>query len=93
MPRPPIDSRFVGALRGFDHRGLSYAEAWRLLLPVAERLGRPRPSYFTVRRTLIVERHRRAWRKAAFDSVLGAVVAGRVPSLDAMEALKEALVL
>jgi hypothetical protein len=92
MSLPPIDRRFVAALRGLDHRGLSYAEAWRLLLPVAERLGLPRPSYFSVRRTLIVERRRRARRKAAYDRVLSAVIAGRVPSLEATEALREALV-
>ncbi|HEX6702936.1 MAG TPA: hypothetical protein VF101_19590 [Gaiellaceae bacterium] len=92
MSRPPIDRRFVAALRSLDYRGLSYAEAWRLLLPVAERIGLPRPSYFSVRRTLIVERRRRARRKAAYDRVLGAVIAGRVPSLEAVEALREAIV-
>jgi hypothetical protein len=93
VSRPAVDRRFVAALRSLDHRGLSYAEAWRLLLPTAERLGQPRPSYFTVRRTLIAERRRRARRNAAFDRVLGAVISGRVPSLEAVEALREELVL
>jgi hypothetical protein len=93
MPRPPVHPRFVAALRGLDSPGLSYAEAWRLLLPVAERLAQPRPSYFTVRRTLIAERRRRSRRKAAYDRVLTAVVTGRTPSLDAVEALREGLVL
>ena len=49
---PPVHPEFVLALRVLDAFGMPYAEAWRLLRPVAARLGIPRPSYSTVRRRL-----------------------------------------
>ena len=60
---PPVHTEFVLALRVLDAFGMPYAEAWRLLRPVAARLGIPRPSYSTVRRIVIAERKQkgRTW--------------------------------
>ena len=49
----PVHPGFVLALRVLDALGMPYAEAWRLLRPVAARLGIPRPSYSSVRRIVI----------------------------------------
>jgi hypothetical protein len=38
---PPVHPGFNGALRVLDEFDLPYAEAWRLLRPVAGRLGIP----------------------------------------------------
>lgn len=76
---PPVRPEFVLALRVLDVVGLPYADAWRLLRPVAARLGTPRPSYSSVRRILIAERERKRRNKADWDRFLGDVLAGRVP--------------
>jgi hypothetical protein len=76
---PPVRGEFVLALRILDVLGLPYAEAWRMLRPVARRLGVPRPSYSSVRRILIAERERKRRNKEDLDRFLGDVLAGRVP--------------
>ena len=60
---------------------VSYAEAYRLLIPVAERVGEPRPSYYHVREILIDERIRLAEADEARDRIVHDVVTGRVPRL------------
>jgi hypothetical protein len=70
---------FVGALRVLDEFDLPYAEAWRMLRPVARRLGIPRPSYSTVRRICIAERERKRRRKDELDRFLADVLAGKFP--------------
>jgi hypothetical protein len=76
---PPVHPGFVGALRLLDEFDLAYAEAWRLLRPVAARLGIPRPSYSTVRRICIAERERKRRNKDELDRFIGDVLAGKVP--------------
>jgi hypothetical protein len=76
---PPVHREFVLALRVLDAVGLPYAEAWRLLRPVAARLGIPRPSYSTVRRIVIAERERKRRRADELDRVLADLLAGRFP--------------
>jgi hypothetical protein len=58
---------------------MPYAEALRMLTPVAARLGLPRPSYYTVRRVLIVERARKRRNADDLDRLLGDLFAGRSP--------------
>jgi hypothetical protein len=58
---------------------MPYAEAWRLLRPVAARLGIPRPSYSTVRRVCIAERARKRRNADDLDRFLADVLAGKVP--------------
>jgi hypothetical protein len=58
---------------------MPYAAAWRLLVPVAVRLGIPRPSYSTVRRILIVERARKRRNADDLDQLLTDLFAGRFP--------------
>jgi hypothetical protein len=76
---PPVHPEFVLALRVLDAFGMPYAEAWRLLRPVAARLEIPRPSYFTVRRVLIAERERKRRNADVLDQILGDLLAGRYP--------------
>lgn len=76
---PPVDPEFVQALRILDAFGMPYAEAWRLLRPVAARLGIPRPSYSTVRRILIAERARKRRNADELDRLLADLFTGRVP--------------
>ena len=76
---PPVHPGFVGALRILDAFGLPYAEAWRLLRPVAARLEIPRPSYSSVRRICIAERERKRRNADDLDRFLADVLAGKVP--------------
>lgn len=76
---PPVDPRFVLALRLLAVFDVSYAEAWRLLRPVAARLGIPRPSYYSVRRILMVERAQNRRRKDELDRLMSDLLTGRAP--------------
>ena len=76
---PPVHREFVLALRVLDAFGMPYAEAWRLLRPVAARLGIPRPSYSSIRRILIAERERKRRRADELDRLLADLFAGRFP--------------
>ena len=76
---PPVHRGFVGALRVLDEFDLPYADAWRLLRPVAARLGIPRPSYAAVRRILIAERARKRRNADDLDQLLADLFAGRFP--------------
>jgi hypothetical protein len=75
----PVDPEFIRALRILDAFGMPYAEAWRLLRPVAARLGVPRPSYSAVRRILIAERARKRRNADDLDRLLADLFAGRFP--------------
>jgi hypothetical protein len=66
-------------LRVLDEFDLAYAEAWRMLRPVARRLGIPRPSYSTVRRICIAERERKRRNADDLDRFLADVLVGKVP--------------
>ena len=74
-----VHREFVLALRVLDAFGMPYAEAWRLLRPVAARLGIPRPSYSSVRRILIAERERKRMRADELDRLLADLFSGRFP--------------
>ena len=76
---PPVHPEFARALRIVDAFGMPYAEAWRLLRPVAVRLGIPRPSYAAVRRILIAERARKRRNADDLDQLLADLFAGRFP--------------
>ena len=76
---PPVNSEFVLALRVLDAFGMPYAEAWRLLRPVAARLGIPRPSYSSVRRIVIAERRRKQENAELLDLILADLFTGRFP--------------
>ena len=71
---------FVLALRVLDAFGMPHASAWRLLRPVAARLGIPRPSYSTVRRIVIVERGRKRENAELLDVLLSDLFTGRFPT-------------
>jgi hypothetical protein len=74
-----VHREFVLALRVLDAFGMPYAEAWRLLRPVATRLGIPRPSYSSVRRIVIAERERKRRNSDELDRLLADLFAGRFP--------------
>jgi hypothetical protein len=76
---PAVHREFVLALRILDAGGLPYAEAWRLLRPVAARLGIPRPSYSSVRRIVLAERERKRRNADELDRLLADLLAGRFP--------------
>jgi hypothetical protein len=71
-----VHPEFVLALRVLDAFGMPYAEAWRLLRPVAARLGIPRPSYSSVRRIVIVERKRKRENAELLDVLLADLFRG-----------------
>ena len=77
----PIHQEFRAALWLLSGLELPYAEAWRRLVPVAVRLGLPRPSYPTVRRVLIEQRRERRRRRELLEPVLIDLLKGRVPNL------------
>ena len=77
---PPVHPEFVLALRVLDAFGMPHAEAWRLLRPVAARLGIPRPSYSTVRRIVIAERRRKRENAELLDVLLSDLFTGRFPT-------------
>ena len=74
-----MQREFVLALRVLDAFGMRYAEARRLLSPVATRLGSPRPSYSSVRRILIAERERKRRNSEELDRLLADLFTGRFP--------------
>jgi hypothetical protein len=76
---PPVQREFLVALRVLDAFGMRYAEAWRLLRPVATRLGTPRPSYSSVRRILLAERERKRRNSDELDRLLADLFTGRFP--------------
>jgi hypothetical protein len=76
-----VHREFVLALRVLDAFGMPYAEAWRLLSPVAARLGIPRPSYSSVRRIVIAERERKRRNSDELDRLLADLFTGRFPSV------------
>jgi hypothetical protein len=76
---PRVHRDFALALRILDAFGMPYAEARRLLRPVAARLGIPRPSYPTVRRLLIAERERKRRNAEELDQLLADLFVGRFP--------------
>ena len=76
---PPVQHEFVLALRILDAFGMPYADAWRLLRPVAARIGVPRPSYSTVRRLVIAERERKRRNADDLDLLLSDLFRGRFP--------------
>jgi len=80
VPRAePLHPDFARALQVLASVDVSYAEAWRLLRPVAARLDRPRPSYSRVRRALEHERRQRARSQANVERVISDLLAGLVP--------------
>ena len=57
MPRwPPLHPDYEVALDALARMDVSYAEALRRLIPLENRLGEPRPTYWLVRRHLRAER-------------------------------------
>ena len=76
--RPPLHRDFLTALRLLARVELAYAEAWRALIPVAMRVGQPRPSYSTVRRLVDAERCRLITRRRRRDEILADLLAGLV---------------
>ena len=82
VPRwEPLHRDFVIAMQVLDSFGMPYAELWRQLIPVAVRLGLPRPSYWRVRRFVIADRRRKARNTEALDQVLRDLFAHRLPGL------------
>ncbi len=79
VPQQPVPHEFVVAIRILDAEGLPYAELWRVMSRVAERVGRPRPSYASVRRIAIEERRRAHRRTAIVVELLGDMVTGYLP--------------
>jgi len=84
MPRwSPVHPAFTFALRRLAKEDVPSAEALRRLIPIAERLGQPRPSYWWVRRFMIDERLRlelrRADRERLIERTVVPLLAGRVP--------------
>jgi hypothetical protein len=89
-----LDPRLHALVVGLDDPDAPVAATWRAVGEAASELGLARPSYYTVRQLVRVERARRrartAVRAAALD-VLGAVGTSRVVDLPiALDALAHA---
>jgi hypothetical protein len=79
VPQEPVHYDFVVAIRILDAVGMPYAELWRLMGRVSTRVGRPRPSYASVRRIAVEERRRAHQRTAVTAELLGDMVSGYLP--------------
>ena len=84
MPRwPPIHPDYVAALAGLARFEVGYAEALRRLIPLEERLGEGRPTYWRARRFLMAERRRleleRKERRELARGILTDLVVGLCP--------------
>ena len=83
----PLDEEFGDELARCVREGVSYAEAWRRLIPVEERLRRRRPSYWVVRDFMrreqelrAVERKEAAERRDQWAAVAEQLAKGRLPN-------------
>jgi hypothetical protein len=84
MPRwPPLHPDYVAALEALARMEVSYAEALRRLIPLENRLGQPRPTYWLVRRCLRTRRaeleRRRAERRRLAEDVFVDMMKGLSP--------------
>ena len=77
----------VRALVRLARRGVSAAEARRLVGPLAAQLGLPRPSYSTVR--AIVASEKPTWGPPTRISPIDSLAQGRMPTALEMEAALE----
>ena len=88
------DPRLHALVVGLDRDGVPAAETWRQVGEAAVELGLPRPSYYTIRELVRIERLRRrartATRRAALDVL---TAAGSMRAVDlpiALDALAHA---
>ena len=84
MPRwPPLHPEYEAALVGLARFEVGYAEAVRRLIPLEERLGVGRPTYWRVRRFLLAERRRleleRRERRELAEQIFRDLCAGLCP--------------
>jgi hypothetical protein len=75
---PPLHDDYAEALRLLAGVEIAYAEALRALIPVARRLGVPRPSYSRVRRFIQAERARKRRGRNRRDEIIQDLLAGLV---------------
>jgi hypothetical protein len=78
-PAERMHPAFERALRRLATADIGTAEVHRRLIPVAERIGVPRPSYWRVREWLFSERPVIEARARRREAVLTQLAAGRVP--------------
>jgi hypothetical protein len=93
---PSLDPRLHALVVGLDDADAPVAATWRAVGEAASELGLARPSYYTIRNLVHVERLRRRARtevRAAALGVLGALGSSRVVDLPiALDALAHARV-
>jgi hypothetical protein len=77
--RAAIDQKFVEGVRRLVRRGLTDAEIVRELQGLTALVGRPVPSYWTVRRIADTERRRLVRRDVNRERMLEELFAGRIP--------------
>jgi hypothetical protein len=70
---------FERELRRLARFDISYAEAWRQLIPVGKRIQQPRPSYRVVREFLELEIDRLMHQSIQRERFVSTMLAGRVP--------------
>ena len=75
----PLHPEFALAVFVLDREGLPYAELWRRIRPVANRLGERQPSYSQVRRLALATRPVKRLRKQELDLILSRTLAGLTP--------------
>jgi hypothetical protein len=84
MPRwPSLEPDYDEALRALARLEVSYAEAWRRLIPIENRLRIGRPTYWKVRRFIQLERRelelRRRRNRQIAEDLLADVMRGLCP--------------
>lgn len=84
MPRwPPLHPDYALALAALARMDVSYAEALRRLIPLENRLGEPRPTYWLIRRHLRAEREelerRRTERRELAEDIFVDMMKGLSP--------------
>jgi hypothetical protein len=80
-PRRPADPRFTAAVRRLARRGLTYAEIERELQLLTAKVGRPAPSYSTVRRIALATSRPKPPRDPYADDIAEQLLAGRMPRM------------
>ena len=80
MPRwQPLHPELTAAIDALDALGMPFAELWRLLRPIAMRIGCRQPSYWIVRRRAIVVRRRKLERARIVEEIYGDMISGYLP--------------
>lgn len=81
VPRTVVDPMFVEAVRLLVRRRFANAEIVRALQGMTTSVGKPAPSYWTVRRIADAERRRLSRPDPDRERMIEELLAGRIPRM------------